>query len=163
MVVSMYNFGELVQFMNEYADFFDHMIDVEEDKFDAILSYDVKELEKSVASQQAVQLYLEKMEKRREDVQSRAGVSGKTFSEIIALADGSQKEELQELFERIQDAVDDIKYLNEKSMERVKENLNVLKDLGGAELPETAQTYGPGFVKKAESFKSSGLTFQKKI
>lgn len=163
MVVCMYNLKELIEFMEEYAEFFDKMVDVEEEKLNAILSYNLKELEKSVASQQSIQLYLERMEKKREAVQERANLTGKTISQIISLAENSEKDALQEIFERIQESVEDVRYLNSISMDKVKENLNILKDLGGKELPDTAKTYGPGFLKKAESWKSSGISFQKKI
>lgn len=141
-------FEELIGFLQGYADFFEDIVKVEKDKLSALFSYELKRMEKSMAEQQAVEKQLQNMEKKREEMQEHAQVGGKTFREIAEIATGQEKEKLRELFERIQQAMDEIKLYNGKSLEFVRSNLKTigsnynqdgLQDIGYSRLAKAAK------------------------
>ena len=124
---------EFYKFMLDYTAFFEGLLDDEKQKLEAVLSYNLKELEQSVSMQQAAVMKLESMEKRREELQNQAGYEGKTFKEILADVDEESSKALGDVFHRLEDAISMIKFYNQKSMDVVKLNLNTINDSTSAE------------------------------
>lgn len=113
-------------FLNEYAAFFEEMVNLENEKLGALLSNNLAAIERSISVHQATEKRLENLERRRAELQTAAGFGGKTFYEIIGLSPAEKKQELQLLFNRVEQAISQIKYLNGKSMAVARDNLQGL-------------------------------------
>lgn len=137
----MDDYGAFLAFMIEYADFFDEMVSFEQEKLDALLSYELKRIEQSIASQQAVAMQLSNLEKRRAELQSAAGFADMTFREIIAATQDSRRAEMEALFDRIGKAIEEVKECNKESMDFVQMNLQTINGGTAPENRAEAQVY----------------------
>lgn len=113
-------------FLEDYTRFLEKMAGDEKEKYAAILSYDVKRINRVVSNQQALNMHLAKMEQQREEEQSKAGLEGLNFQQIIDRLEGQQREDFNQLFRRFEQALYDIKYFNGKSMSFAQEGLQML-------------------------------------
>ncbi len=113
-------------FLEDYTRFLEKMAGDEKEKYAAILSYDVKRINRVVSNQQALNMHLAKMEQQREEEQSKAGLEGLNFQQIIERLEGQQREDFDKLFRRFEQALYDIKYFNGKSMSFAQEGLQML-------------------------------------
>ncbi len=134
------------QFLNEYAAFFEEMMAAENDKLGALLSNNLAAIEHSIATQQATEKRLENLERRRVELQTAAGWSDKTFHEIIGLSPQDKKQELQLLFNRVEQAISQIKYLNGKSMGVARSNMQAL----GARPQSPPKAGGKGYDQSGD-------------
>lgn len=113
------------KFMKEYIEFLDEMIKTQKIQLEAVLSRQVKQVEKSVATFQTYLMKFDSMEKRRIELQHKAGFGDKTFRQIIDSVKDSEKQELQTLFETMEKKISDISYYNSKCQKKVKLDLKV--------------------------------------
>lgn len=113
-------------FLEDYTRFLEKMAGDEKEKYAAIISYDVKRINRVVSNQQAQNMHLEKMEQQREEEQNKAGLAGLNFQQIVERLEGEQREEFEKLFRRFEQALYDIKYFNGKSMSFAQEGLQLL-------------------------------------
>lgn len=121
----MKNSGAFCAFMQQYVEFLEQAAAGEDEKYTSLLSYDAKRMDHAIASQQAVNMRLARMEAQREEEQRDAGVEGLTFAEILNEVQGEERELLTALFVRFRKAVDDIKYFNAKSIAFAREGLRI--------------------------------------
>ena len=70
------NVTELYSFLGEYSHFFEHMAKCEKEKLDAILQNKLPLLESTIATAQANAMQLSNMEKKRLELQKKAGFEG---------------------------------------------------------------------------------------
>ena len=157
----MNNFAEFHRFMVEYVDFFDDMLEVEKQKLEAMISYDLKEIEHSIATQQATAKKLEQMEKRREEAQRQAGFANKTFKEIIAMVAEEQGSILTQLFDQMEASVKMIRYYNDKSLDVVKLNLQAINGVAPKDSKNEARGYTAS--KDTRGIFSGSSVFETKI
>lgn len=148
-----------IAFMSGYASYFEGLVDEERDKLDALLSHDLKQMEQSVAQQQAVEKKMEQLEQLRESLQQAAGFEGMTCQEIIAQLSGEDRFTLDQAFKRLSDAVSTVKFYNQKSMDICKQSLQLI----GSEAvdPAAPPTYSP--TQKAGEGYAEAKLFDKKI
>lgn len=159
-------FQEFVPFMQDYADFFDLMLEEEKAKLDALLSYDLEKVEHSIGTQQAFEKQMGNFERKREELQEKLGIEGKTFREIAEIAQGEEKKTLQTLFARVEQSVNDVKYHNEKSMEFVRMNLKTVQSMPGNSEDSArsrVQAYSANITKKPAGWGTQSTMFEKKI
>ncbi|WP_312643752.1 flagellar export chaperone FlgN [Hydrogenoanaerobacterium sp.] len=114
---------ELLDFLYEYAGFFSEMEQTETQKLDNLLSRQLERIEHSISMQQAMDKRLQNLEKRRADLQTKLGFDGMSFKNIIEEFPEENRAELSRLFERIENSLDNIKFLNQKSMNVAKSRL----------------------------------------
>jgi hypothetical protein len=126
------DFGELISFFHEYEKFFSEFKSAEMDKLQAVTSWDLKGIEKSISVQQANQKRMENLESKRQSIQKAFGMEGLTFKEIIGKSTDEYKQELEALFSKTQAHINEIKFLNDKSMNVVASNIETI----GKKLPE---------------------------
>lgn len=151
--------GEFVDFMESYAAFFEEMTVSEQDKLEAMLSNDIKMLEHSVSAQQASAKRLENIEKKRIDMQEKANCTGMSLGQIIEAAPPEYTARLGEVSQRINRAVEEIKFYNDKSMGVVKMNLQAINTA----LPQSPELQGYTPARgQAGEYKSTS-TFETKI
>lgn len=122
----MLNYERFRDFMIEYTDHFDSMVIQEQEKLNALLSYELKRIEHAIAAQQASSMQLANLEKKRIKMQADDGMSELSFREIIATVDGDRRFELQALFDRMQRSIDEVKRYNAEAMDFVKSNVAVV-------------------------------------
>lgn len=108
---------------------------LEQTKRQALLSYDIKEVEAISNKQQALYMKLENLEKKRLDCQNLAGFPLKSTSEIVELLNFDDKIVFKEVFDKLYAIADGLKISNKASMDIISIELNILKD----RLPVEAQ------------------------
>lgn len=148
-----------IRFMAGYAGYFEGLAEGEKDKLDALLSHDLQRMERSIAQQQAVEKKMEQLEELRESLQQAAGFGNMTGQQIIALLNGAEKNELEQAYKRLSDAVASVKFYNQKSMDVCKQNLQLI----GSEVvdPAAPPTYSP--TQRASEGYTGAKLFDKKI
>lgn len=155
--------AEYCRYMVDYTEFFEQMVDGEQEKLDALLSYDLKRVEQSISIQLADQKKFEQMEEQRMELQVRAGFQkNSTFEEIVEGTEGEYQQQLAEIFEWLSELVDEVKYYNSKSLDLVKMNLKAI----GTKLPpeerQDLNAYSPESLR-GEAWGSGSSAFQAKI
>ena len=95
-----------------------------------MVSYDPKRTDKVVAEQQAANMRLAQLEERREEAQRQAGWEGLTFRQILERTDGAEKDTLTGLFERFENAVNEIRFYNSRSLSFANDGLRILGAAG---------------------------------
>lgn len=132
-----------LNFMEGYADFIEELSKQEEKKYKALISYDHQQVDHMLADQQAALMKIETMEKQRENFQQEAGFKDMTFKEILTQLEPADRENFQQLFQRVEIAVMDIRFINSKALSFAKLNL---KELGTVIPPEAqgiSTSYSP--------------------
>ncbi len=115
--------SEYVGFLHTYMDFLDKMLQDEGEKLKAIQSRELPRIERSIAVSQANAKQLDNYEQRRMELQTDAGFGGMTFRQLIEKAPADEKGALQTLYARFEQAVQEIKFNNDKSMAVARDNL----------------------------------------
>lgn len=121
----MSKYALVSSFLEEYAAFFEAILVTEKEKLQILMHGDLKEIEKSIAVQQANEKKIQNMEKKRTEMQKEAGFDGLTLKQIIENFEGVEKQNLENLFTRIDQALSDIKFFNKKGIEVVQTNLHL--------------------------------------
>ena len=124
--------------MEEYIAFLEESVEREKEKYAALVSYDPKRTDKVVAEQQAANMRLGQLEERREEAQRQAGWEGLTFRQILERTDGAEKDTLTGLFERFENAVNEIRFYNSRSLSFANDGLRIL---GAAGVGQQTGTY----------------------
>lgn len=138
--------SEFCCFLEEYAQFLESMVESEKIKLESLLTNELKRIEQSVSSQQAVSMQIENFETRRQQLQKQAGFEDATLREIINQANPADQQTLRPIFDRMQRAAEEVKFLNEKSMKVVKTNLQLLRSL----TPPNIQGNNRGYLQDGE-------------
>ncbi|MEM1485295.1 hypothetical protein V6615_10510 [Oscillospiraceae bacterium PP1C4] len=149
------------EFMETYTEFFESMVSVEKEKLEALLSFQLKKIEQAISAGQANAMKLENYEKKRMELQVQAGFAEATFQEIIDSIDGELKKVLENLLRRMNNAVQEIKFYNGKSMGLAKINLQSINDA----VPSSARSEAQGYTSlktQADAYKNT-VSFETKI
>ncbi len=139
-------FPEFCCFLEEYAQFLESMVESEKIKLESLLTNELKRIEQSVSSQQAVSMQIENFETRRQQLQKQAGFEHATLREIINQANPADQQKLSPIFDRMQRAAEEVKFLNEKSMKVVKTNLQLIRSV----TPPNLQGNNRGYSQDGE-------------
>ena len=135
---------KLISFFEEYCLFFKNMVKTEQEKLSAILTNDITKIEKYITVKQSEAMQLDNFEQKRLDMQKEFGFDNLTFSQIIEKTNGKNKILLMRLFDEIQTNIDQIKHLNQKSMETAQMNLSLNTSLmQGKEKNSDSGLYSP--------------------
>lgn len=139
------------------------MVDLEQQKRQALLSNNINLLENMLQSQQAEMMKLESLEKQRVSMQEAAGFGEMTGSEILAkLAEGPEKEEFSRAFSELKNTAEELKNFNKQALDIAKESLKMYSRLTpGIETPEKNLVYKADHRTGAKW--GSGSTFEEKI
>ncbi len=126
------------EFMESYVCFMEEMAQGESEKYSAMLSYDSKRIDHAVSRQQAMNMRLGQLEEQREQEQKQLGFEGMTFQQILAHLEPENREDFASLFRRFEQAINDVKYFNGKSISFAQAGLQMLGKMGNNQ----AGTYG---------------------
>ena len=91
----------LMRFMEEYTLFFEQLAAQEAGKREALVSNKMPQLERCLSQQQAAVMQMGNLEKEREALLAKAGLSGKTFREIAEGLEGEERSACEAVFSRI--------------------------------------------------------------
>lgn len=121
----MIDYEKLIHFFDEYTCFYESMVNEENNKLKILLSNDLKLIEENILVQQVNAKRMENMENRRITLFDSMKLGQYSFRQIIDLME--DKTVLQAYYTRIDHAIQQIKYMNQKSMELIRLNLKTVE------------------------------------
>ena len=111
-------------FFEEYALFFEEMVEAEKQKLNILLSNDLKAIEENILVQQVNAKRIENMERKRLELFDSLGYNQLTFKEIIQM-NQEESNVLNSYYSRVEKAINQIKHFNKKSLELIRFNLSL--------------------------------------
>lgn len=117
---------ELFAFFEKYASALNTMARDEKEKLSALTSNSLPRIEHAISTAQANTKLIENLESKRLVLQESLGCSQMTFSQLIEEIPEAHKLSLSSLFRQIQSSVDEIKFMNDKSMAVAHTNITRL-------------------------------------
>ena len=151
----MNNLYELLKENNEVYKMF---LELEYDKYKAVIKNDVISLDNIVSQEEVYYLQMRGIEHKREKLLNSLGLSGKTLNEIIDAADDEFKTNLQEQFEELNNTIKEVKKINELLKTIIEVRLRRINK-GLSNLGEKENTYSNDKSKNA----TEGLLISQKI
>lgn len=115
---------ELIEFMEVYTCFFEQVESKQEEKLNALLSGDIRKVEGAIVMQQALDKQIANMEQQRMETFMRLGIMEKTFRELVEENQGEDRKVLGSLFERLDKAIGNIRFLNKKAIKLAQDALS---------------------------------------
>ncbi len=125
----MEHFEEFYNFMLEYTEFFEETAAKEREKMSALLSDDLRRIERCLNEHQSTLKKTEIYETEREKLQAKIGLGGKSFRQIIAMTDGEEHEQLRKLYNRFKVAVDNVSHSNKTSLQIAETNMRIIESM----------------------------------
>lgn len=147
---------KLISFLREYTEFFEQMQVKQQEKLEHLASKDLKQIEETIVLQQAMDKQMENMEKQRGELLDSMGYSGYTFKELIDNSDEEEKSELLTLYARLGEAIDNVKFINQKAVKMAQ------TELARMGVSTSGLTGNPSGVYKSVTGQRRNL-FEKKI
>lgn len=126
------NQTKMKQFLEEYLKTFESILKDEQEKLRNFVSFDLEKINSSISKQQANEMRIANIEKKRMDVQRQLGYAGMTFKQIIDTYE--DKNEMNNLYDKINHVVNEVRFYNQKAMDIAKGQLNlyeIVKDDAG--------------------------------
>lgn len=115
---------QILSFLEEYATFFEEMVEAEKLKLSILLTNDLKAIEENILVQQVNAKRIDNMENRRITLFNALGYKNLSLKEIIESNIEGQYE-LSLSYNRIDKAINQIKHFNKKSLELIRFNLSL--------------------------------------
>jgi len=122
----MIDYQKLIHFFDEYTNFYESMVNEENNKFKILLTNDLKSIEENILVQQVNAKRMENMENRRIALFESMQLGQYSFRQIIEKIE-EDKTSLLAYYKRIDHAIQQIKYMNQKSMELIRLNLKMVE------------------------------------
>lgn len=113
----------LIKFLKEYTEFFEQLEEKQQEKLDCLASKELKQIEETIVMQQAADKQLENMEKRRRELMESLGLAGCTFKDLMERTEGEERKTLVNLYGRLAEAVDNVKFINQKAVKMAQTEL----------------------------------------
>ncbi len=132
------SFRELIQ---EYIDLFNHLIQVEEEKIEAVHKNQITFVENCMNHEQAAVLKLRGLELQREKALEELGCAGLSFRQIIEKRPDFSSS-LLPLFNQLAEHVQTFRSLSDSAKDLIEVNLHVINSALNDVRPN-AQTYTP--------------------
>ena len=148
----------LYQLLKEYTEIYKMFLELEYDKYEAVIEDDVIALDNIVSQEEVYYLQMRGIEHKREKLLNSLGLSGKTLNEIIDAADDEFKTNLQEQFEELNNTIKEVKKINELLKTIIEVRLRRINK-GLSNLGENENTYSNDKSKNS----TEGLLISQKI
>lgn len=148
---------ELFVFFEKYVSVLYSIVQDEKEKLNALTSNSLPRIEHSISTAQANAKQIENFEAKRMSLQASMGCAGMTLSQIAELAPETHAVSLPSLFKQMESYIDEIKYVNDRSMSVARENMARLSparaaSIIGGEAGQTANRYAEvGKLNSAQS------------
>lgn len=125
----MADYNKIYEFMTEYAGFLRETEKKEQEKLGALLSNDVKHIEKIMNEYQFIITKIESYEQKRTALFESENLGNMTLREAVAQFSGEENKNLRIIHAEINSLVENIKQFNKKSLEIANLNLNIMAEL----------------------------------
>lgn len=135
----MEHFESFCQLVQEYIDLFDHLIQIEEEKIEAVNKNQITFVENCMNHEQAAVLKLRGLELQREKSLEELGCSGLSFRQIIEKRPDFSPS-LLPLFNQLSERVQTFRSLSDSAKDLIEVNLHVINSVLSETQPNT-QTY----------------------
>ncbi|HQK53712.1 MAG TPA: flagellar protein FlgN [Sedimentibacter sp.] len=103
----------LYQLLKEYTEIYKMFLELEYDKYEAVIEDDVIALDNIVSQEEVYYLQMKGIEHKREKLLNSLELSGKTLKEIIDAAENESKIKLQEQFEELDNKIKELNKIND--------------------------------------------------
>lgn len=123
----MSEFSAFASLMNDFIEFFDTLIPIEQEKLDAVLHNRVSLVEDSMHKEQAAIMRLKGLELKREAEQKRLGLEDCTFQQILEKVSGDDDVLLRPLFNKLNDQLRIVQSLSDNVKDAIEVNLHVME------------------------------------
>lgn len=123
----MSEFSAFASLMNDFIEFFDTLIPIEQEKLDATLHNRVSIVEDLMHKEQAAIMRLKGLELKREAEQKRLGVEGCTFQQILEKISSEDAAQLRPLFNKMNDQLRTVQSLSSSVKDAIEVNLHVIE------------------------------------
>lgn len=123
----MSDFSAFADLMNEFIEFFDTLIPIEQDKLDATVKNRVALVEDYMHKEQAAVMRLRGLEQKREAEQKRLGLEGCTFRQILEKIPDTDVAMLKPLFDKLDHQIHTMQSLSGSIKDAIEVNLRVIE------------------------------------
>ncbi len=148
----------LCELLKENTKIYKMFLELEYDKYEAVIKNDVISLDDIVSQEEVYYLQMKGIEHKREKLLNSLGLSGKTLNEIIDASEDEFKTNLQEQFEELNNTIKELKKINGLLMTVIEVRLRrINKEM--SDLGEKENTYTNDKSKNA----AEGLLISQKI
>lgn len=146
---------ELIRFLTEYTEMFEKMEQKQVEKLGLLMTRELEKIEESIMMQQAMDKQLQNLEQRRQELFVKGGLTGKTLKEIADSCGGEEQKQLTDLYRRLDGAIGNIRFYNEKAESLAKSELE--------EMGLDARLVGNPTGIYGRSIGPKGQRFEKKV
>ena len=153
---------EYIALIKEYTIFLEKMLMDEKERFAALSSRELPRIEHSIAVTQANTKQIENFEAKRLGMQVVIGFEGASFRELLAGLPPEQAAELQPLFTRFGNMVEEIRFRNDKSMAIARDNMIDISP-ESVFAPTAGTKPNSPYAKMQEEQRELNRNFEKKI
>lgn len=131
----MDEFSNFVKLIEEFIDFFEELIPVEQNKLDAAVNNRVSFVEECMHKEQAAVLRLRGLDQKREKEQERLGMAGCTFRQILEKVPEETAAVLKPLFDRLSEQVRMLQSITDNSKDIIEVNLHTIQSALASNTP----------------------------
>lgn len=117
---------EIIDFLGEYTEALEAMEQKQIEKLGLLMTRELDKVEQTIMMQQAMDKRLENLEQKRRSLFACHGFEDRTLKDIAGSATPEQRTELMDLYRRIDGAIGNIQYYNQKAQTLAKSELEHL-------------------------------------
>jgi flagellar biosynthesis/type III secretory pathway chaperone len=126
--------NSLYDLLKESTQLFSKLLELEHEKYDAVIKANIEMLDDIVSDEQAYYLKMRGDEQKRENLLEEMGCSGKTLREIIDMSQGEEKTKLRDAYKEFNELLKEVKKINRMCRTLIEVRLrridSVLSQLG---------------------------------
>lgn len=123
----MDEFLNFIKIIEEFIDFFDNLIPIEQEKLEAAIKNRVSFVEECMHKEQAAVLRLRGLEQKREKEQEKLGMKDYTFRQILEEAPEDVASVLKPLFDKMSEQVTQFQSISDNAKDIIEVNLHVIQ------------------------------------
>lgn len=149
----------MIDILKESADLYKSFLELEYEKYDAVIKNDIDALDDIVSKEQVYYMKMRGVDQRREKLVETMGCKGLTLKEIIAADIIKNNDELTEKYNELSEIIQEVKKINSLCKTLIEVRMHKIDD-ALVQLGEKDKTYS-----NAENKNNSGksLMFSKKV
>lgn len=123
----MNEFSNFIKIIEEFIDFFDNLIPIEQEKLEAAVKNRVSFVEECMHKEQAAVLRLRGLEQKREREQEKLGMKDYTFRQILEKVPEDVSSVLRPLFDKMSEQVTQFQSISDSAKDIIEVNLHVIQ------------------------------------
>jgi hypothetical protein len=123
----MGEFSNFIKIIEEFIDFFDNLIPIEQEKLEAAIKNRVSFVEECMHKEQAAVLRLRGLEQKREKEQEKLGMKDYTFRQILEKVPEDVSSVLKPLFDKMSEQVTQFQSISDNAKDMIEVNLHVIQ------------------------------------